>query len=600
MSESLSVEMLSTIVLWLFLFSPPAPGAPTPPPSSLQGFKVLPQDSLKSFRLMSHKQDAHLEIIRVQGQPFQKVFRVKTHKKPAKIYHIQLNAKIPASIEKEDLLFLTFYVRGSRKERTSPEMEFVFERAGGSYKKSIRFPCPVSSSWEKMEIPFLAAERYNAGEAQINFRLGFDPQTVEIGGIDLINYKKSAALNELPMTRLTYLGREEQATWRQQALKRIDSIRKSTLHVLVEHPDGKTISGAQVHVKMLRHAFGFGSALNGRFFLSSHESSNGKMYRQIFLELFNKAVLENSMKWTFWKKGGKEQALQAVQWLREHDIPVRGHTLLWPAWNHLPESLLPFKNNPAALRQQIREHVVELVSTFRGQLVEWDVLNELYANHDLTDILGLRSIVEWFHLARQTDPTAQFYINDYGVLNDTVDSRHLGQYKKTIQYLLDHQAPLDGIGVQGHFDWELTPPQQLLQNLKPFVAFGKPIEITEFDVDITDEGLQADYLRDFMTAMFSHPAVHGIMLWGFWEGVHSSPRAALFRRDWTLRPCGKTWIDLVFNRWWTDERGATNEEGRFVTRGFLGNYELEITYQGETKRIFTSLPKEGREIKVVF
>lgn len=31
--------------------------------------------------------------------------------------------------------------------------------------------------------------------------------------------------------------------------------------------------------------------------------------------------------------------------------------------------------------------------------------------------------------------------------------------------------------------------------------------------------MQGNYTRDFFTAVFAHPRVTGITMWGFWEGT---------------------------------------------------------------------------------
>jgi len=41
------------------------------------------------------------------------------------------------------------------------------------------------------------------------------------------------------------------------------------------------------------------------------------------------------------------------------------------------------KDNPAALRQAVNEHITSLVGRYRGKLKEWDVINEPYTNRDL-------------------------------------------------------------------------------------------------------------------------------------------------------------------------------------------------------------------------
>ena len=118
-------------------------------------------------------------------------------------------------------------------------------------------------------------------------------------------------------------------------------------------------------------------------------------------------------------------------------------------------------------------------------------------------------------------------------------------------------APIDGIGLQSHFDSNLTPPSRVLELIDQFAAFGKDLQVTEFDVSVADEQVQADYTRDFLTVCFSHPAMKGFMIWGFWEGAHWKPSAAMIRRDWSTKPNYDAWNDLIYRQWWTDARGVT-------------------------------------------
>ncbi len=70
-----------------------------------------------------------------------------------------------------------------------------------------------------------------------------------------------------------------------------------------------------------------------------------------------------------------------------------------------------------------------------------------------------------------------------------------------------------------------------------------------------DEALQADYTRDFLILAFSHPAVVGVQVWGFWEKTHWRPRAAMYRADWTEKPNGRAYRSLVLDQWRTRSDG---------------------------------------------
>jgi hypothetical protein len=135
--------------------------------------------------------------------------------------------------------------------------------------------------------------------------------------------------------------------------------------------------------------------------------------------------------------------------------------------------------------------------------------------------------------------------------------------------------------------------------LDQFSQLGLPIESTELSLNIEDRGLQADYMRDYMIAFFSHPNVNGIMLWGFWEGRHWRPQAALFARDWTPRPQWAAWQDLVNKQWKTDTKVTSDEHGIARVRGFCGEYEIEAATNGKPATQKAMLSRDGNEVKIV-
>jgi hypothetical protein len=89
------------------------------------------------------------------------------------------------------------------------------------------------------------------------------------------------------------------------------------------------------------------------------------------------------------------------------------------------------------------------------------------------------------------------------------------------------------------------------------------------------------------------------MLWGFWEGRHWRPEAALYDHNWNLRPHGQVWVDLVHKQWKTDLELKTDGSGRAQVRGFCGDYELTIDSGGIAKVVRIDLPHEGRQVDVI-
>lgn len=533
----------------------------------------------RHFRLLRPTAEAaRAQYVAVEGQPFSYALRVETRTRPTNPWSIQLNVRTTVPVDAGDRLLASFWLRRVASSAQAAHTTFVFEKAGPDYEKSaLRTFSLTDTNWHQFHVAFEARDAYAAGEAQVNFQLGYAPQTVEFGEVTMTNWFREVALEELPDDH-TYAGREPEAAWRMGAAERIDRWRRAGLEVQVTDADGRPLPGASVHVQMLRHAFGFGAAVAGRRLLE--ESVDGDRYRGVVTQWFNRVVIENDLKWPQFE-ADPALARRTVAWLRARDIPVRGHNLVWPGWQYLPEDLPALADDPAALRQRIDRHILGETAYFAGQLMDWDVVNEPWSNHDLQDILGEGELVRWFQLARQADPQARLFINDYENIDAVdLDSAHPEGYRQIIADLLNAGAPLDGIGLQGHFTDYLTPPEQLLAAFDRFAVFGLPLLVTEFDVDTTDEALQADYTRDLLTAAFSHPAVDGVLTWGFWEGTHWRPQAAMFRRDWSLKPNGLVWSNLVFRTWWTDEQLCADAEGRAFTRAYRGRHRLQVAWGG--------------------
>ena len=559
-------------------------------PSDAPG--VIDLAGIDAFKLVGDGGVA--KIVAVEGQPFASAQQIRTIAKPENPYALQLSAKTAGAIKKGDVLLATFWARaiGADEART----EFVLELAREPHTKSAVLPAALDSAWTKFYVPCSAACDLAPGEGQIGFRCGYDPQTIELAALTVRNFGNSADIKALPYTPTTYPGRASDAAWRSAAAERIEKIRKATLAITVTDADGKPVPGAKVRVVQKKHAFGWGTAVDAKMLLA--DGPDADRYRATLLANFNKAVIENHLKWPLWVQY-LNPGMEAVGWLRTHGLPVRGHCLVWPGKMNLPKDIIPLFAKPEALRLNIYGHISNEVGALRGQCAEWDVLNEPFTNTDVQAVLGDAEMIRWFHLAHEADPDAQLFINDYSILETGGrDAAHQDHYFKTIQFLLDAGAPVQGIGIQGHFSEDLTAIPRLLEILDRFAALGLPIQITELDINTYDETLAADYTRDFLTAMFSHASIGGVVVWGFWEKRHWIPAAAFYRAAWSLRPAGEMWKQLTQKTWWTDAVAQTDAGGRADVRGFLGDYEVTASASGKMVTANVALRREGAGLEM--
>jgi endo-1,4-beta-xylanase len=551
------------------------------------GIDVLGANSFTAFRGDSSP-EVKLEAITVTGQAFTQVWRVTNLKPLAEPYLSQLSASNAIAIKKDDVMLVQFWARSIAGKPA--QSEFVFELNSSPYDKTVNVAVNLTPQWVLYSTPFKAGRDFTVGTANANFRLGFNNQAFELGGVVLKNYARTQTTAQLPFSGFSYAGRGANAAWRSAANARIDQLRKADLRLRVVDANGKAIPNADVKLEMQRHAFRFGTAVLATGLLDN--TSDAIKYRKTILELFNHVVLDSDLKWPDWETYGRTRALAALEYFKTNKITVRGHNLIWGCADCLPENVNPLLGNPAALRARIDQHFVDILGATRGQLSEWDVVNEPSASKLISGVLGEDEIAEQFRRAKQLEPTAKLFLND---ANNLGEGNLDVEYKRIIARLLALKAPLEGIGLQGHFGYQLTPPAELFSRLEDFGKFGLPLAITEFDVNVFNEQLQADYLRDFLTVAFSSPSVDNILMWGFWEGKHWIPNAALYRQDWSLKPNGKAFKELLFKRWWTNANGRSNATGQYATRGFMGDYKVTVKLGSKTVTKSLRLEKTGGE-----
>ncbi len=575
------------------------PDKPAMANESKNSISLLPTDTVEAFKLSGPQAaDAKASVVDVDNPDFKRAIRAQTLKQPQRPYEIQLAAKNVAPIKKDDVLLATFWMRTLESPMQEGFVGFTFEQGSADFKRSFGYETSAGTSWKRFDLPFRSAGDYAPGEAVMNLRVGFMPQTVEFGGISLTDYGADYDIKTLPATKLTYPGGELDAPWRKAAQERIEKIRKGDLNIVVRDANGKPIPGAEVVVKQTRQKFAFGSAVSAKA-LVSDDPADAK-YQEMVKTLFNRIVFENDLKWDRWK-ADRETPQKALKWLRDNNIEARGHVLVWPSWHHSPTEWKALENDPAALNAAVNAHITDEVGTLRGQLHDWDVENEPFKNHDIIDVLGPQVQAEWFKKAREADPKATLYLNDYGIVAaGGKDLAHQQHFEDTIKRLIKDGAPIGGIGMQAHFGSDLTPPTKMLEILDRFAKFGLPLQMTEFDVQAPNEQLQADFTRDFLTVMFSHPAVNGVVMWGFWEGRHYAPSAALWNKDWSVRPNGQAWLDLVQKEWKTNVLAKTSADGMLKTRAFLGDYQITVNANGKKLEKTISLENAGTTQNIEF
>ncbi len=253
--------------------------------------------------------------------------------------------------------------------------------------------------------------------------------------------------------------------------------------------------------------------------------ANDATYRHKVAQEFDTVTAENVMKWeSLEPQRGVytyEEADKLIAFAKKNGQKVRGHTLLWH--NQNPAWLTNGDFTSAELRAILREHVINTVRHFKGKIWQWDVANEVIddnaqlRNSFWLQKLGPSYISDVFRWAREADPKAKLFINDYNVEDVNAKSN---AYYALVQQLRAEGVPIDGFGAQGHHTTGYAP-RTMQQNLQRFQDLGMDTAVTEVDVrmpmpsDNTKMQAQANVYSTMLKACLLTSRCISYTVWGF-------------------------------------------------------------------------------------
>lgn len=364
---------------------------------------------------------------------------------------------------------------------------------------------------------------------------------------------------------------EEIGDWRTEAQDRIERIRKRDAVLTVLGPDDRPAAGAKVRVRQIRNHFAFGSTINKPLL----ESGGHNPYADFVRDHYEWVVFENEARWyntePIQGQVSYADADAMYAWCREHGMKMRGHPMYWAVEEFVPWWVKAL--NTTDLRAAVENRMEQAMNHFKDKFVHWDINNEMVAGHYYKDRLGENIRIWMYQRAHEIDPDCQLFVNDYNVI---AWGDRLEAYMQLIHWLLDNGAPVHGIGVQSHFNAGFDPTG-VLERLDQLESLGLPIWVTEFDMAAPNEHVRADNLEDFFRIAFSHPAVHGIIMWGFWENSHWREDCYIVNADWSLNEAGRRY-EALRDEWRTETEGTTDASGTVAFRGFNGTYEVTVTF----------------------
>lgn len=400
---------------------------------------------------------------------------------------------------------------------------------------------------------------------------------------------------------------------------RIQEIRKGDVSIRLIDQEKKPIPRSSIEIKLIKHAFYFGS--NAFRLYSISDPDLQQVYEERFASLMNFATLP--FYWGYYEP--HQGIIQAkllekmAAWCQARQIATKGHPLAWhevfPSWAlNLPDD--------EALRL-LEKRVRNIPAQFRNSVGIWDVVNEATVSHRFDNAIGhwvaregaVAAVEKAFQWARQSNPDAVLVYNDFNISQE---------FEQLVADLLTRGVSINAVGIQSHMHQVVWPLEKAWQVCEAYGRFGLPLHFTELTIlsgrlkplEETDwhfrhtdwkttpqgEQFQAEYGEALYTLLFSHPAVQAITWWDFtdnyaWQGAP----AGFLREDMSPKPLYDRLHRLVWGDWATHINGFSDENATIHCRCTFGKHSLTASLpSGESlKGSFDFNPDTAPQIDVI-
>ncbi|OPZ94245.1 MAG: Endo-1,4-beta-xylanase Y precursor [Firmicutes bacterium ADurb.Bin419] len=210
-------------------------------------------------------------------------------------------------------------------------------------------------------------------------------------------------------------------------------------------------------------------------------------------------------------------AKMQLDFARDNNIPVRGHTLVWhaqtPDWffkeNFSQDESAPWASKEVML-QRLENYIKNLMKLIETEyptveFYAWDVVNEAVDPNTSTGMrnpgsnnkqsgnslwmqtVGEDFIVKAFEYAREYAPAdCKLFYNDYNEYED----RKLN-FIVDILTKLKSKGLVDGMGMQSHWVMDYPSLSMVESAVRKYDALGLEVQLTEIDIKNTDNSTSA-------------------------------------------------------------------------------------------------------------
>ncbi len=558
------------------------------------------------YDLYVHPPNMKKEEKTLTNDKFSRVLQIESRARTNMVWDSQSGITVNSAIANKDVLVVSFWARtiSSAYYNKKGSFDVVHQRSDGISGGLCGSHIEVGNDWQRFIIVYKnMKDDIESGKSSIGFQMGYAVQTVQIADFKFLNYGKQVDETKLNCdskryitdngsiyaTKVTdYYGREDNALWRDEALKRIEKHRVRDINVKVVDESGNPIEGARVRADMTKSEFNWGLQTN----YTEMHNDNGEWVSGFYDRI--KDHFNMLSEGGFFKYGGydRDKAATTIKYAYDNDMRSRSHCYMWDALGFLkpearPDEWITDESTEEEMIELYTRHASRILYNFGEHIDEIDVLNEPLANHYFQTKYGREFVAEVFKRVELMSPNSIHYINEGWLDGLESEWHHVHIFKDEI--LKEYQElgmNIDAIGFEGHYTAPTYP--QMAYDQITYVTDGIDYAgITEYDFGAGDllkndqvekekYDIEGDFLRDMIIMAYSHPKMIGFNVWTLWRWSN----AVFYDIYWNEMPAVQYWRELVEDEWNTHTGGGTDAGGELKMRGHRGDYEITVDIGG--------------------
>ena len=253
-----------------------------------------------------------------------------------------------------------------------------------------------------------------------------------------------------------------------------------------------------------------GAILNSQWFGGGLPSQ----YEQVHKTQFNIVVAENEMKFDATEPSENRfnynNGDKMVKYAKQNGMRVRGHALAWHS--QVPNWVNNYKNDKKKLLSVLKNHIDNVVGHWKGQVDEWDVVNEAISNNEPQwrgysvwyQGIGPEFIDSAFVWAHAADPDAELCYNDYNLEQGVNPKAKAGFLLEQVKRWVANGIPITCVGSQTHVELNIK-----LKITELDIGFKSGINVSQSDLE-----RQGKTFREYLDIILEEPNADTYLIWG--------------------------------------------------------------------------------------